>query len=50
MFERAWRFYLDDMEKFARNAIKYTAGLDQEKFEQNDLVYDATLRKNCFSD
>lgn len=41
---REWRFYLDDMIAFARQAQSYTQGLDQTAFVANRLVYDATLR------
>ena len=41
---RAWHFRLDDMAEFARNALDYTAGMDQPSFEKNRLVFDATLR------
>ena len=43
--ERAWLFFLDDMIAYARDALAYTAGLDQAAFERNGLVFDATLRK-----
>jgi uncharacterized protein with HEPN domain len=43
--ERAWRFFLDDMIEFARAALAYTSGFDQSAFEDNSLVFDATLRK-----
>ncbi|MBP0048861.1 DUF86 domain-containing protein [Marinobacterium sp. AK62] len=42
--EREWRFYIDDMLRFAGKAKAYTAGLTQEEFVENPLVYDATLR------
>ena len=41
---REWRFYVDDMIGFAETVMEYTAGLDQEAFVANRLVYDATLR------
>ena len=41
---REWRFYVDDMICFAETVMEYTAGLDQEAFVANRLVYDATLR------
>lgn len=41
---REWRFYVDDMIAFAEKALAYTAGLDQQAFIANALVYDATLR------
>jgi uncharacterized protein with HEPN domain len=42
---RSWHFFLDDMAAFARDALSYTTGMDQTKFERNSLVFDATLRK-----
>jgi uncharacterized protein with HEPN domain len=41
---REWRFYVDDMIGCAERVIRYTAGLDQDAFVANGLVYDATLR------
>ncbi len=41
---REWLFYLDDMIKFAEKVRSYTAGLDQERFVGDSLIYDATLR------
>ena len=41
---RAWRFYVDDMIGFALNVLTYTAGYDQNDFEQNKLNFDATVR------
>lgn len=41
---REWRFYLDDMIKFAERVLNYTVGLDQNDFIENELAYDATLR------
>lgn len=41
---REWRFYIDDMIAFAEKVVAYTAGLDQQSFVANALVYDATLR------
>ena len=43
-FQRAWNFYLDDMVSFAEKVLDYTRGLSQERFIENTLVYDATLR------
>lgn len=43
--ERSWRVYLDDMSDFARDVLAYTAGVVQDDFLRNKLVYDATLRK-----
>lgn len=44
MSEREWRFYIDDMIRFAGNVQAYTAGLDQTAFTASSLHYDATLR------
>jgi uncharacterized protein with HEPN domain len=41
---REWRFYIDDMISFAEKVLTYTGGLDQQAFQANGLVYDATLR------
>lgn len=41
---REWRFYLEDMIRFAEAAMAYTQGLDQEAFVRSGLNYDATLR------
>jgi uncharacterized protein with HEPN domain len=41
---REWRFYVDAMIGCAERVIRYTAGLDQDAFVANGLVYDATLR------
>jgi len=41
---RAWTFYLDDMIGFAEKVLAYTAGLDQDRFTRENLIYDATLR------
>jgi uncharacterized protein with HEPN domain len=41
---RAWQFYIDDMIGFADKVIAYTNGLDQNRFVQSGLNYDATLR------
>jgi uncharacterized protein with HEPN domain len=41
---RAWDFYLDDMIGFAEKVLAYTAGLDQDHFIREGLIYDATLR------
>lgn len=42
--EREWRFYLDDMIGFAEKVIAYTDGLDQVRFVDSGLNYDATIR------
>lgn len=44
MSEREWRFYLDDMIRFAENVMTYSSGLDQATFVSTGLNYDATLR------
>jgi uncharacterized protein with HEPN domain len=44
MSEREWRFYIDDMLKFASNALAYSEGLNQAAFVASGLNYDATLR------
>lgn len=43
---REWRFYIDDMIRFAQTALAYTDGLDQDSFVSSGLNYDATLRKS----
>ena len=42
--QREWRFYLDDMIGFAEKVIAYTQGLDQDRFVNSGLNYDATVR------
>lgn len=44
MSEREWRFYLDDMIKFAENVLAYSSGFNQETFFAAGLNHDATLR------
>jgi uncharacterized protein with HEPN domain len=44
MSEREWRFYLDDMLRFAEKVRTYSAGIDRGTFEQDELKYDAILR------
>lgn len=44
MSEREWRFYVDDMIRFAGNVLSYTRGMDQNDFVSTPLNYDATLR------
>lgn len=41
---REWAFYLDDMIGFSEKVMAYTAGLNQDAFLADDLIYDATLR------
>jgi len=45
MSERQWRFYVDDMRRFAADVLDYTRGLDQAGFVSTPITYDATLRK-----
>lgn len=33
MFEREWRFYLNDMLHFSENVLAYCEGLDRQTFE-----------------
>ena len=42
--QREWRFYLDDMIRFAQKVLRYTQNLDQAAFINNEPYYDATLR------
>ncbi|MEX2542681.1 MAG: DUF86 domain-containing protein [Trueperaceae bacterium] len=42
--KRPWRFYLDDMLGSVEKVLAYTEGLDQARFVNDSLVYDATLR------
>ena len=44
MSEREWRFYIDDMIRFAGNVLLYTKGMNQDAFVSTPLNYDATLR------
>ena len=44
MSEREWRFYIDDMLRFAEKVRKYSEGIDRTTFEQDELKYDAILR------
>lgn len=41
---REWRFYIDDMIRFARKVLANVEGLDQAVFVESELTYDATLR------
>ncbi|HHI76346.1 MAG TPA: DUF86 domain-containing protein [Gammaproteobacteria bacterium] len=41
---RAWRFYVDDMRRFAEKVLAYTDGMNQQSFVDSGLTYDATLR------
>ena len=42
--EREWRFYVDDMIRFAERVLEYTHGLDRDGFVAAPIVYDAALR------
>lgn len=42
--ERQWRMYIADMLHFCEKVSQYTRGLDQGRFVENSLIYDATLR------
>jgi uncharacterized protein with HEPN domain len=44
MSEREWRFYLNDMLRFADKVCTYSAGVDRDTFEGDELRYDAILR------
>jgi uncharacterized protein with HEPN domain len=39
-----WRFYLDDMIRFAEKVIAYSEGFEQADFVNSGLNYDATVR------
>lgn len=41
---REWRFYVRDMIDFAEKVLAYTHDMEQGRFEQSGLNYDATLR------
>ena len=41
---RHWRFYVQDMIKFAERVLAYTDGLNRETFTADYRSYDATLR------
>jgi len=44
VFDREWRFYVDDMIGFVEKVIAYTEGLDQSEFVKSGQIYDASLR------
>ena len=44
MSEREWRFFVEDMLRFAEKVWTYSEGLDRQEFEANSLKYDAILR------
>lgn len=41
---REWRFYVSDMIEFSEKVLAYTHEMEQSRFEQSGLNYDATLR------
>lgn len=41
---RHWRLYVRDMIEFGERVIGYAAGLDQQGFTADQIIYDATLR------
>lgn len=41
---REWRFYISDMITFSEKVMAYTHKMEQGRFEQSGLNYDATLR------
>ncbi len=41
---RECAYYLDDMIGCSEKVVAYTAGLQQDAFLADDLIYDATLR------
>ncbi len=41
---RNWLLYIHDMIDFAEKTLAYTQGMEQQHFETNSLIYDATLR------
>jgi len=42
--DREWRFYIDDMIRFAEKVMRYTKTLNQAAFIKNEPYYDATIR------
>ncbi|MGK7892437.1 MAG: DUF86 domain-containing protein [Xenococcus sp. (in: cyanobacteria)] len=42
--QREWRFYIDDMIRFAEKVLRYTNNFEQKTFINNEPYYDATLR------
>ncbi|MCP9796810.1 MULTISPECIES: HepT-like ribonuclease domain-containing protein [Cyanophyceae] len=42
--KRDWRLYAQDMDRFARRAVRYCADLNRAQFEANQLMQDAVLR------
>lgn len=41
---REWRFYVSDMIDFTEKVLAYTHDMEQSRFEQSGLNYDATMR------
>ena len=44
MSERNWQLYIRDMLRFAEKVAAYSADLDQERFVEDELRFDAILR------
>lgn len=42
--QREWRFFVEDMLRFANRVVAYTDGLDLAGFAADERTYDATLR------
>jgi hypothetical protein len=45
--QREWRFYLDDMIRFAEKVIAYSAGFEQAGFVTNQRRKIMTLADHC---
>jgi uncharacterized protein with HEPN domain len=41
---REWRFYVEDMTRFAEKVVAFSATLDRESFTRDTVHYDAILR------
>jgi len=41
---RQWRFYVDDMLRFSRKVVQYSARLEFAEFDSGGQVFDAILR------
>jgi uncharacterized protein with HEPN domain len=42
--QREWRFYIEDMRRFATKVVSYAEGMGAAEFVGNEMVYDAVLR------
>lgn len=42
--KREWRFYVEDMRRFAGKVLAYTEGMDLQAFVDSGITYDAVLR------